>query len=165
MLDSTTTVWCTPDEMTRFYDARLIALLCSDSNTPVNDLNTSQVLQSVLRLATAQLESIAYRGKRYTRAELQDIYSSNTVASELLKYLVASLALRILWMRRSDHSNPPIDSGVDVLLEKLNAGEMIFPLIDTMNASFPKVMLRQEDLGKPLRQLFNRLPDGGYGVM
>jgi len=150
---------CTPDDVFSFYDRRLVALLVSDTNAPVADPSLSPVLQDALMLATARLEATAMRGGRYTSQDLVDIFNSDTAASRLLRYMVASLAIQSLWLRRNDRSNPPVDTGILQMVDRLGAGEMIFPTDAHISSYYTTNALRQHDLGLPLRQSVRNLPN------
>lgn len=138
-IHSSDIAFCTPDELFRRYDKRLIARLVSDTGVPISDdfaLKNDQSLKVALREASAIVESYAYRGGRYTRDDLIALYQDTTkIGRELLIGLVASIALYLLWRRRGDPGVPiPNEYKLaEDMLRKLEQGYNIFAFEETMD--------------------------------
>jgi len=135
---STATGYCSPSEMLEHYDKRLVGMLISDTGVPVTDdaaIQNSNILRAALLQASAEVEAACYRGRRYSKEDLDAIYSSNTAAKRLLTWLVASIALYRLWQRRGD---PKLVVGDFTFalqyLEALETGKRVFPLLETEEA-------------------------------
>jgi phage gp36-like protein len=132
--------YATPDELIIRYDKRLISRLISDTGVPITDefdFRNNNVLKTLLREASAIVESYAYKGRRYTKEDLKAIYNDTTkVGRELLISLVCAITLYLLWRRRGD---PAIEVPKDFeiaenMLRRLERGENIFAWQGTMDA-------------------------------
>jgi hypothetical protein len=159
-ITSTSTGYCTPQEMLIRYDRRLIGMLVSDSGTPVTTgLETDPVLLTMLRQASGEVESACLRGRRYSKEDLDDIYQSDTAAKDFLVWLVASIALYRLWQRRGD---PSINIGdfnqALAYLEMLEQGKRIFPTSEHARAGTHTEFLSVQQIPfNDLRFKYNRL--------
>lgn len=138
-IHSSDIAFCTPEELFRRYDKRLIARLVSDTGVPITDdfaLKNDQTLKVALKEASAIVESYTYRGGRYTKQDLLDLYQDTTkIGRELLIGLVASIALYLLWRRRGDPGVPiPNEYKLaEDMLRKLEQGYNIFAFEETMD--------------------------------
>lgn len=136
-IHSSTDSYCSVNELFIRYDKRLIGRLISDTGVPVTDefdLLNNQILRTILREASAIVESYAYKGGRYTKDDLRALYLSNSVGKELLVGLVASIALYLLWRRRGD-PGVPIPNEYQLaenMLRQLERGYNIFAFDETM---------------------------------
>ena len=138
---SSTTAYATPADMLIRYDKRLIGRLVSDTGTPVTDdfaLNNNIVLRTLLKEASGIVESYAFKGGRYTREMLQQLYNSNTSGRELLVSLVCAITLYLLWRRRGDPNiQPPKDYVIaEQYLRQLERGANIFAFLGTEEAGY-----------------------------
>ena len=165
-----------PDELVKYYDARRVLQLASDTGTPatLSDLSNSAsagygLVNSAIRTAASDLDSHCQMGKRYTRASLEEIISAAFAAptnealnkrAGMIRQLVADLAFGVLASRRGYHGEqlkalaPRYDMAL-LTLERLSQGFQVFDLDANIEAGVPKsvrIGLRQYRPG-----LYNRM--------
>lgn len=138
------------EDMLRRYDRRIIARLVSDTGSPVdeNSLGDNAVLLSLLKEASAIVESYAYKGMRYTRDDLVAIYQSNTVSRELLVGLVCALTMHLLWRRRGD---PAVNTTsdweiVNGMLRQLERGDNVFAFEGIMHSGIALELATESEI-------------------
>ncbi len=89
--------YITEPELLEAYDSRLIARLASDDGTPATLDATDANIANAIERASAQLESKALSGGRYTLALLA---AEQAADNWILKGLVAALAMGLMYQRR-----------------------------------------------------------------
>lgn len=108
------------------YDDRLLQQLSSDdgSNGTVNDANT--IIHAALDDASAQIESHALLGGRYTETDLSDLYTDEDAR---LIGLSCDLAMYRLYVRRGSQIPESMVAKFNEALrtlEDLRAGKQVF---------------------------------------
>lgn len=136
-------------DLVSYRDWRHLADLLNDDDTRVASsaaVQSHAILATALKAASGMIEMAAYRGGRYTRADLQALLlgvtdpdgAGVTVASEALKKLTCDLAFWILTSRRKPDVRPMMITGVPealAALEALRLGEAIFPFLEVTDAA------------------------------
>lgn len=133
------TQYITVTEWNLGLDERVMADLSSDDGTvgTVNDANS--VLVNCIERASADVESFALRGGRYTVAALTDLQTDDDWT---LKGLVADLATGYLYQIRGGQAPPDIGVRIDrarVALEELGKGSRVFRDADAIDAGQAQV--------------------------
>lgn len=126
--------YATPTDMVIRHDARVIAQLCSDSNTALTQtaLLTNPRLLEALRVGSGMLESACMVGGAYTPTDLQTILG--TVSGSLIKAMVCDLALGDIWRPERLGKIPDKVTVTLDQIELLRKGARVFGLLDQQNA-------------------------------
>jgi len=118
--------YITVAELVETHDTRPLGQLSSDSGAAATvDENNAKLLNAIER-ASADVESHALRGGRYSSTDLTDL---QTADDWTLKGLVARLAIYYVYRRRGGPIPPDVESdrsSAKLDLEALRDGKMIF---------------------------------------
>lgn len=145
------TKYITVAEFAEAHDTRMLADLSSDSGNPgtVNESNT--ILLNAIERASADVESYALRGERYSATDLTDL---QTADDWTLKGLVADVAIYYAAGRRAGMLPDVVQEKIEAArrtLEDLRDGKKIFNDASSIAAGKPKVSItgpgRRENLG------------------
>lgn len=140
---TTTTPYCSRAQFIGWYDARTVGQLLTDNDFPIapDSVASNPLLASFLLAASGKLETAAFRGGRYTPADLTKIAAGSstpgdTAASAFLSQITAGICMGMLVRRRPDVAVPAIPQiqEAELFLGALEQGEVIFP-IDTVIAA------------------------------
>lgn len=119
------------------YDARSVAQMLSDDDTPVaaGDLATNETLQALLAEASGEIESAACAGQRYVIDDNRnDLASLTGNSAEHLAGMVAHLTAYLLWCRRPNFVTPggppPKAQEAKDFLERLRLGERVYGILE-----------------------------------
>lgn len=103
--------YITPAELKTYYDERRLYDLASDTGVPLTAAayNTSTVVATAIRAASAHIDSAVQVGRRYERTQLEDIVTASNAGgatdaeksrAEPIKTLCAHIAFGIIVARR-----------------------------------------------------------------
>lgn len=150
--------YLTPAEVVNYYDSRRVLELASDTGTSalIADLsNTAStpyaIVMTAIRVAASDLDSHCQQGRRYARADLENIITESLAAptdepkakrAGLIRQLIADLTFGFLMSRRGYAEDrmkllaPRYDMAIDTL-RALATGMQVFDLDDTLGAGLP----------------------------
>jgi hypothetical protein len=150
-VNSSLTAYALPTDLTDLRSWVAIADLLEDPSTstalPTRTLNRAAVeahalVARSLKWASSEIESAVTAGQRYDPLDLQALLASSSVGAELLKGLTCDLAFWWLTKRRKTGAKIQDIAGCWDAFEKLDrlkAGERIFPFADAQSAGLPEV--------------------------
>jgi len=144
-------------ELAESFDDRMIKQLSSYSGTPQSSVNNS-VVTNCIEKASAEVQSYALRGERYTSANLTALQSADDWS---LKSLVATLTMKHLFRGKS--ADMPRDMEVMVgeatlTLEELREGKRVFDLETAHSAGKAGINI----ISATVRGLMNTPSDSVY---
>lgn len=131
-------------EFREHYDLRLLQQLGSDNGTPLSGdppTDTYGILLNAIERGSADIESHALRGGRYTLTNLADLVADDDWT---LKSLTADMAIAHLFMRRGGTPPPSIENRIEQArkdLEDMRDGREIFNSGDHIAAGKAKAVI------------------------
>ena len=142
-------------DMVARYDVRRMGQWLSDSGVPVEDgdVPSNTKLAALLNDASELVNSAAFVGKRYSRANLTSLSSDD--GGPLLKRIVCDLAYGMLAMRRGYSIKELTDLApgwewAQEMLEQLRLGERIFDFTAAADAGLVEVVSVTDQSGSLL---------------
>lgn len=145
-VNSASAAYATGSDLVTSRDYRQVGDFLKDDNTrpaTSGDVAGDAIVGVALKWASGQVEAAATVGQRYAHGELTALAGSGTVGGELLKGLVCDLAFWYLAKRRKPSLRQDDVAGVPEayeLLDRLRAGERVFPFSETQDAGLADVV-------------------------
>ena len=140
-LATNATSYAAPADILARVDARLVGDLCGDLGVRITAaaLATDANFLAAIKDACALVEMACFKGQRYLAADLALLAASTGVAQGTLFRLLARLTVACLYERRADleMKQPWIYEQAKEDLERLAAGEQIFPFAQSALAGVP----------------------------
>jgi hypothetical protein len=135
-----TVPYCTVAQAVQFWDVRVCADLCNDSDvtatvTPAN-IGTNPIALLLMSRASGRIDSACSVANRYQPSDLAKLVATGGTGADFLSGMVADLWFGALVRRRPD-------KGIDVpkeyeeaerLLEQLRHGELIYGFVEAETA-------------------------------
>lgn len=122
------TAFADADDLTTCYDVRVLGQYLSDNGTALtaNEVANSPKTAALLEQASGQILAFAYKGERYSEADLLAL-TGNGLA--MLKRMTCDLAFSYILQRRgvAVDDYPQVKTALE-LLELLSQGKVIFPI-------------------------------------
>jgi hypothetical protein len=157
-INSTTTPFCTADELFLYHDPDQVADMLVDGDNPrptvgemgnETDNKYGAMLLRFRRAASGRVESACLVARMYAPEDLRELYdpadsaNANTASREILVKLTADLCFWMLCQRRQPNAGDPrnVPGAVEAseLLDALRDGQRIFSFDETAAAGLPSV--------------------------
>lgn len=146
--------YLTSAEFLTYYDKRRVYDMLSDTGSPLTDATypSNTLITSLIRQASAHIDSACQTGRRYERTQLEDVVTaSNSVSAteadmkraEPIKTLCAHLTYGFLIARRGHAATKltelaPMFDWAQQMLNDLATGQRIFDLDPPKAAGMPQ---------------------------
>ncbi len=132
--------YATPDDLTAYFDARVIADLASDDDVPAQSVETDPNVAKALSAAASQINAAVMCGNLYTAADLAGLTGDDR---ESLLELNCQLAMAKLIRRRPEKFGADgykeFVEEAEGRLEQLRKGERLFNIAAQAAAGTPVV--------------------------
>ncbi len=132
------TKYITQTELRESFDIRMISQLAAYDGTP-NDSTSNSIVANAIEKASAEIQSYALRGNRYTTGNLDDIHTADDWT---LKGLCATLTIKHLFRGKAATAPPDVVAMIGeatATLESLGDGKRIFNFDTAASAGKAKV--------------------------
>tara|TARA_R110002012_G_scaffold45845_2_gene121556 strand:- start:34 stop:525 length:492 start_codon:yes stop_codon:yes gene_type:complete len=127
------TKYLTQLELRESFDIRMISQLASYDGSP-SDSSSNTVVANAIEKASAEIQSYALRGERYTSDDLDTIHTADDWS---LKGLCAALTIKHLFRGKATSAPPDVTAMIEeatATCEALGKGERVFNLSTAASA-------------------------------